>query len=240
MILDIILDIKCHIASFDKTAWYLMYRYDPEFRAYAMTKEGNKVFVQCFARVEYSDGAPYNIDYIQRWTLFGRPHRGIDSSGEDQPAIYCKNGDICYYYNGALHRDNDKPAFINKDGSVCYYKNSLIHRDDDEFGNSQPAIIYANNPNAGLYYKHGHLHRNGDKPAWTSCDGTVYYYYKNGMKHRDNDANGDDQPAVCSHSGAIKYYKNGKKHRDNDQPAVIYRNGIRSWYQNGALIRETP
>ena len=49
-------------------------------------------------------------------------------------------------------------------------------------------------------------------------------YYKNG-----------DLPAVISARGDLEYWKNGKRHRDND-PAVIRKNGVCSWYKNGVHL----
>lgn len=132
MILDLILDIRCHIASRDETVWMAMYRYDPEFRAYAKSTTGISEFKKNFNTMIL-----YNS--IKKWYLLGRLHR------EGKPAIiYDPNLHFTlfhYYINGALHRDDDKPAIIYANGTVEYYKHGLRHRSRDADGKLQPAYI---------------------------------------------------------------------------------------------------
>jgi hypothetical protein len=57
-----------------------------------------------------------------------------------------------------------------------------------------------------------------------------YVIWRNsaGQLHRDN-----DQPAIIYSDGSKKWYQNGKLHRDNDQPAIIFADGSKIWYKNG-------
>jgi len=75
-------------------------------------------------------------------------------------------------------------------------------------GRIQPAYIdhYHNQ----YWYLKGKLHRDDDLPAVMYDNGDVAYY-KNGLKHRDNDENGNPQPAVIyvNEGGYKLYYKNG-------------------------------
>ncbi len=52
----------------------------------------------------------------------------------DRPALEKKNGDVAYYFEGKLHRD-DGPAVICADSLVAYYKHGKLHCEDG------PAII---------------------------------------------------------------------------------------------------
>jgi hypothetical protein len=48
----------------------------------------------------------------------------------------------------------------------------------------------------------------------------------------------NDQPAIIYVNGSKFWYQHGELHRDNDQPAAIYSNGRKSWYQNGERHRD--
>ena len=76
------------------------------------------------------------------------------------------------------------------------------------------------------------LHSIYDKPAYTSKNGTKYWYY-NGRVHRD-----DDLPAIICTNGTKKWYYNGLVHRDDDLPAIIYGSGGKEWLRYGVLYRE--
>jgi hypothetical protein len=81
--------------------------------------------------------------------------------------------------------------------------------------------------------KRGELHRDGDKPAYISADGTLGWY-KNGDYHRDG-----DKPAIINVDGTLIWYKNGLLHRDNDKPSLIHADGHLEWYKNGKQHRVT-
>lgn len=65
------------------------------------------------------------------------------------------NGDVCYYRNNKLHRE-DGPAIIFAAGEQRWYIDGRLHREDG------PAIIYANGYEE--WYHCGMLHRD-DGPA---------------------------------------------------------------------------
>jgi hypothetical protein len=48
----------------------------------------------------------------------------------------------------------------------------------------------------------------------------------------------NDQPAIIYSDGSKSWCQHGKHHRDNDLPAAIYSNGSTSWYQHGKLHRD--
>jgi hypothetical protein len=54
----------------------------------------------------------------------------------------------------------------------------------------------------------------------------------NGIYHREY-----DQPAVIYKNGIKEWYINGLKHRNNDRPTVVYANGEKHWYVNGKIHR---
>ena len=82
--MDLILDVKIHIASFDQEAWIKMVLYDDEFCNYAYTINGSLKFIHYFKRV------------VNNQTfLFGKFH-----SIDDLPAITDANGNKYWYCNG--------------------------------------------------------------------------------------------------------------------------------------------
>lgn len=204
-IATVLLDIKCHIASFDPDVWYLMYLYDPEFADFVRTR-GIALYKKNF-----------NVSYItltgdQVWMLFGRYHRE-----GDLPAICLKNGDVRYMINGMTHRDNNslghsQPACICIN-AIEYYYNGLLHR-NDENDESLPAVIH---PGRKEYYCNGLRHRANDKngkslPAYVDKNGYSSYYI-NGKRHRYEE-NSIPLPAVIYSDGTVEYYINGDRGHD--------------------------
>jgi phage pi2 protein 07 len=47
-----------------------------------------------------------------------------------------KDGDVVYYQNGEVHRDNDLPAIVHADGTKQWQKNGKLHRENG------PALIF--------------------------------------------------------------------------------------------------
>ncbi len=203
----LLLDIKCYIASFDESTWYLLYRYDPDFSVYAHSEEGCSVFKRIFNTMII------NIFGDQEWRLLNRIHRE-PINGIQLPAIIGKNDIIvAFYMYGKRHHNIDHPALIIKNVSKSYYKNDLVHRDDDIFGKSQPAVIYQNG--SLEYYKYGKLHRNNDPetgeslPAKMDLQHGRISYYKNGVLCRDNDINNECMPAVIYVGGLCQIIEDG-------------------------------
>ncbi len=204
MILDLFLDIKCYIASFDEIAWYLMYRYDSKFREYAVSSEGIKRFRTIFNQSHYTIN--YQGDGCTEWRLLGKLHRESGDRNKDQPAVIYDNGMLSYYKFGVLHRDGDKPSIKHPSHSYrSYYKHGQRHRDNTINGESQPSFI--SNQYGFEYRQNDVFHREGDFPAIMYADGTIEYY-KNGKLHRDNDINGNMQPACIYPDGTSEYFKN--------------------------------
>lgn len=202
--LTLLLDIKCYIATFDETVWYLMYCYDPEFTTYARNSAGITHFKKLFNTV--------CIESIgtQRWFLLGRVHRE-PINGVSQPAVITKHGYIAYYKNNKLHRENnldeEYPAEIWNNGQN-YYNIGLRHRDGD-----YPASIMKNGDLS--YYKNGMLHRDNDtngftQPAQILLSSSRLDYYKNGVRCRDRDPDGVLRPAIIHIDGLCHFFENGK------------------------------
>jgi hypothetical protein len=78
----------------------------------------------------------------------------------------------------------------------------------------------------------GSLHRNEDKPAFESENGTKYWYWY-GKRHREG-----DKPAVKYASGTKEWWRQGNLHRDGDKPAVERANGTKEWWWYGKRHRE--
>ena len=95
----------------------------------------------------------YNIDYYldEEGNKFWRNNKAQFHRENDNPAIIKVNGDIYWYQDGNLHRNNDKPARINNKDKY-WYQNNKCHRDNDK-----PAIISSNGDK--WWYKNGNQHR---------------------------------------------------------------------------------
>jgi hypothetical protein len=48
----------------------------------------------------------------------------------------------------------------------------------------------------------------------------------------------DDKPAIVFPNGTKMWYKNGAYHRDNDNPAIVHSDGTKSWWKNGKNHRD--
>ena len=78
-------------------------------------------------------------------------------------------GNILYYLDGKLHRENDKPAVEYSDGTKEWYRKGQLHRENDN-----PAIEWADGTK--MWYRKGKRHRENDKPAVERVDGTKDWY----------------------------------------------------------------
>lgn len=191
--LDIILDIKCHIASSSEAVWFLMYLHDPEFHEYSKS---------CVGISEYKKN--FNVctrkDDRLIWRLFGRKHRENDLPAvmrmttegkfinpdryKEPMVLYPQSwvgGYLEYYINGKTQREDDKPAIVHENGSHVYFYNGNHHRAPAN-GEDRPSII------------HG--------------DGTLEYHI-NGQLHRTKNEDGTLPPAIICSNGKSKYYENG-------------------------------
>ena len=124
--MDLPLDIKYKIASFDIDTWIRLSYIDEEFKRFSYN-EGRKLFIELFTIVSRNS-------YETTWRVFNKYHRE-----NDKPAIIYKLGTKHWYINGKLHRDNNQPAIIHTNGNQYWYQNGKYHREND-----QSAIIYSN------------------------------------------------------------------------------------------------
>ena len=156
--MDLPLDIKFKIASFDIDSWIRLSFIDDEFKVFSY-KEGRKLFIDLFTIIRKND-------YMTTCKIFNKYH-----SKNDIPALIYE-GDNYWYQNEKLHRDNDHPAIMYKDGGRLWYQHGKLHRDND-----QPAVIEIDGNQ--YWYQNNKLHRDspdGLKPAVIYFDGIKEWY----------------------------------------------------------------
>jgi len=110
------------------------------------------------------------------------------------------------YKNGKLHSFTDEngeylPARVTSYGDKIWCKEGLIHREND-----LPALIEKDDRRQE-WRINGKLHREGDLPSIIYLN-RYCEYYKNGKTHRDDDENGNPQPALIEHHKQIRFFKN--------------------------------
>ncbi len=81
------------------------------------------------------------------------------------------------------------------------------------------------------WYKNGLRHRNNDLPACEFANGTKYWY-QHGKLHRDNDL-----PAMEGYDGTKCWYKNDNAHRIGN-PTIIYNDSTERFYINDKRYSE--
>lgn len=92
---------------------------------------------------------------------------------------YEENGDIIYYKNNKIHRDDDLPAIIQKDGSLQWWINGYPHRENN------PAEIRIDGTK--YWYNHGQKHRIGG-PAVEHVDGKKEWWIE-GKEYSEEEFN---------------------------------------------------
>lgn len=113
LLLDLILDIRIKIASYNESVFYWMYLYDDEFKEYAHTIEGVKSYV--------------SLAVVKTITNVHISYRIFDVAHSifDEPSVITKSGIKAWYKNGLLHRTNNMPAVIWPDGTGEYWINGF-------------------------------------------------------------------------------------------------------------------
>ncbi len=124
--MDLLIEIKIIIASFDQEAWIKLVIWDDSFRQYAYSDNGRARFIELFTIVKTTRF--YDASAIGSWEIFGTLHREL------LPAMLDGRGNVLWYRGGVQHRE-DGPAVITSDGSQLWYQHGDLHRDDG------PAII---------------------------------------------------------------------------------------------------
>lgn len=110
----------------------------------------------------------------------------LHSPAPDQPSVVTafEHGFTRRWHeHGVTHRIGG-PAVITASGGMSWYYKGLRHRgpENDPNYNDEPAEVYSNHTLA--WYKHGVLHREGDKPAFISEFWAYSDWYENGKRHR--------------------------------------------------------
>jgi hypothetical protein len=165
-------------------------------------------------------------NHSMTWHIDGKYHREWDL-----PALIAFDADggyrtLGWYKNDKFHRDTDEPSDIRYEYSY-WYKNGEIHREGDK-----PAIVSTDGDMWWL--QNSKLYREGNKPTIVKHDGTMiwaysdYYWWLPRVKrspqwqgHRNFQIDPD---------GTMRWFINNKPGRENDEPAVIYPNGTQVWY----------
>ena len=136
--MDLPLDVKFKIASFDMDTWIKLSYIDDQFKQFSYGV-GRKLFINLFTIIDENK-------YHKISTIFGKLH-----SLNDQPALIYTNGNKYWYQNSKLHRDNDLPAIIYANGEQRWYQNGQRHGDGPD--GQQPAIIGVNG--GKIWYQNG-------------------------------------------------------------------------------------
>lgn len=123
---------------------------------------------------------------------------------------YEENGDIIYYSNNKIHRDNDLPAITRKDGSLEWWFNGLPHRENN------PADIRKDG--SKYWYFNGQKHRVGG-PAVEKSDGTKIWRQYNEMHRLDG-------PAVEYADGTKEWWIDGKQYSEEDFNHIIEKKNL--------------
>ncbi len=100
--MDLPLDVKFVIASFDINLWIKMAYIDDEFKQFSYTI-GRKIFIDLFTVME-------ETTRNKSWKIFDKLHRE-----DDKPAVIYSNGQHEWRINNKRHRENDQPAVIYVD-----------------------------------------------------------------------------------------------------------------------------
>jgi hypothetical protein len=111
-----------------------------------------------------------------RYYKNGKLHRD-----NDLPAEEWANGDKVWFQNGKLHRDNDLPAEEFASGTKMWFQNNKHHRDND-----LPAAEYANGTK--IWFQNGNSHRLTG-PAWTNSNGIEEYWIDDEKLTKEEHAN---------------------------------------------------
>ncbi len=114
--MDLLLDIKILIASFDIDVWVKLAIYDDEFKQFACSAISVKQFIKLFTMCEISSG-------VRRYTLFNKLHR------LDGPAVIKPCGSQIWYRNDFVHRE-EGPAVIFANGLIYWVQNNKYHIDE--------------------------------------------------------------------------------------------------------------
>ena len=120
----------------------------------------------------------------------------------------------------------DPPTQQDELGKTWHDEAGAQHRDFD-----LPAVITTSGH--ALWFRHGKLHRDGDKPAYISR--TKQHWIQDGEFHRENDlpARIEGQPGRQT----LEWYQHGQRHRDGGRPAIVNSNNSYGWYEHGKFIR---
>ena len=133
--MDLPLDVKFIIASFDIDVWIRLSFIDDEFKQFSYSV-GRKLFIDLFTIMKIGN-------FSTTWKIFDKIH-----SFDDKPARIYPDGTKKWYCNDNLHRDERMPAIIYPDCEQHWYQYGERHRD-----NNLPAIIYPNGTKS--WYQNG-------------------------------------------------------------------------------------
>lgn len=77
-----------------------------------------------------------------------------------------ENGNISYFKNNKLHRDNDLPSIISNNGDMRWYKDNKIHRENKPAFSSSCGTILLWYRNGGYCNDNNNPNINGGYITW--------------------------------------------------------------------------
>src|SRR4029078_9606334 len=155
--MDLLLDIKIVIASFDSDVWFKFWLLDDEFKNNVPLILFIKTFV-IFNQNEIIFPFGYKQVTYKKETIINH--------------LTYRAGSIVWYKNNLLHCDWG-PCYVDPEGNQIWRKNNILHR-----------IIWADGSQE--WYQNYKLHRDDDQPAYIGSYG-VQCWYQHGQLHRDGD-----------------------------------------------------
>lgn len=171
----------------------------------------------------------------KHWRVNGKRHR------EDGPAIERSNGDKEWWVNGKRHKE-DGPAIECVCGYKAWHLNGVIHRTDG------PAVEAPDGYKE--YWLNGKSLTKQQFIEKTSSPKTVNKTNKKSdstmivdeygtkwWRNKENKLHRTDGPAVIKKDGYKSWWIHGKKHRE-DGPAIERPDGTKFWYIEGKTHRE--
>lgn len=175
--------------------------------------------------------AVFHAQQCRIWLKNGEVHRDGDLPAVDLPDVKV------WFRHGKRHRDNDMPARVDQNGDLEWWFEGALCRN-----NGQPTVEWHdgdkwwNGPHGpakcwcsvwGCFLNCFPLHREGDLPAIESADGSRSWYLHGKLARPV----GSNQPAIVRADGTREWYLHAQLHRDGDLPAIERGDGTtREWW----------
>lgn len=184
-----------------------------------------------------ADASGLRVTKIDGDSVCRRIHDGARHAVGGLPAVVRANGDLEWFCDDAVHRDDrDKPAVRRTSGVSEWRRHGKLHREGDlpavVFHDLRPHIVATARRPHREWWVDGRRHRAGGLPAVERADGGDEFW-ENGLRHRAGGL-----PAVIMHTGRQEWWEFGLLHRNGDLPAVVHGDGTAEWFWRGLRHRE--